>query len=235
MLKYWGRRRACLYLGIAAGVVTARAWARDGRFTFHLPEGFKKPDEVTAPEGVVPDGLLEDARKLDAFGVALAGGEVVATFGALEQTGTPRFPASLADVKTMIERTPELHGWTAVSCTTPTIAGVKCSRIELDLPGSESDWRQLVYMVPGGDSWATLRVECARAHYERLAPKLDALVSALPGIASQVLPARPESDQDRANSLFGAIGGGALAGLLLRGFITRKRKPRKSKRGDVER
>lgn len=218
------KRRAYLYLGFAVVAAAAKASAREGRFTFRLPEGFKKPSDVTGPEGVVPDDLVESARNLDSFGVALAGGEVVATFGALEQTGTPRLPTTLADVKTLIARMPALQGATAVSCTTPTIANVPCSRFELDFQRTSDAWPQLIYMLPGGDSWANLRIACARAHYDRLAPTLDALVSTLPGIAPQIVPERPESNDERTARFGGAIGGGALLGMLLRSLLVRKRK-----------
>lgn len=226
-------RRTCLGLGLAGLVGPTRAWAAEVHFRFHLPDGFKAPNEVTTPEGVVPETALADAAGLDAFGVSMAGGELVARFGATEQAGSVHFPTSLSDVRTIIEVTPKLKGTTAISCERRVIANAKCSRFELDLTGPDDEWRQLVYLVPGGDSWASLHVASRHAHYDRFARQLDEVVAALPGIAEFTRKPRLPTDEERTQELAGAIGGGAVVGLLVRWLLFGKKKPRKRRQANV--
>jgi hypothetical protein len=193
-------------------------------FRFRLPEGFKPLSEVTAPEGVIPDAVLDDARSVDAFGVVLIGGEVVATFAAVEQAGVAPLPSTLADVRSIIEKTPKLQGATVVSCTTPLIANTKCSRLEIELNRPNEKWRQLAYLVPGGERWATLRVAARPEHYDRLARQLDTLVSTLAGITPATRPPRVPDERDEFPKLLAYVGAGAFAGLALRALMVRKTK-----------
>src|SRR5215207_124231 len=142
------RRRACLCLGIVGVTKGLVASAAEVHFRFRLPDGFKALSEVTSPEGVIPEAVLEEARSADAFGVVLIGGDVVATFAAVEQAGVARLPSTLAHLRLIIEETPKLRGTTAVSCTTPLIAKTKCSRLEIELNQPGEAWRQLAYIVP---------------------------------------------------------------------------------------
>jgi hypothetical protein len=219
------RRRACLCLGIVGVTESLVASAAEVHFRFRLPDGFKALNEVTSPEGVIPEAILEDARSVDAFGVVLIGGDVVATFAAVEQAGVARLPSTLADVRSIIEQTPKLQGTTALSCTNPLIAKTKCSRFELDRNQPGEAWRGLVYVVPGGDRWATLRVTARLEHYEPLARQLDALVSTLAGITPSTRPPPLPDERDEFPKLLAYIGAGAFAGIALRSLLVRKRKP----------
>jgi hypothetical protein len=123
-------RRWCLALGLASLLRPLSASATQVHFRFRLPDGFKAP--LDAPAGVIPAELLDEGRGQDAFGLMMNRGEVVATFGATEVAGPPRFPTSLEDVRTIIEVTPALRGATAISCSRRIIAATACIRFESD-------------------------------------------------------------------------------------------------------
>jgi len=170
-------------------------------FRFRLPDGFQAPTDVTAV-GVVPAELLEEGRGQDAFGVMIDRGEVIATFGAMEVAGPPRFPTSLEDVRTVIEVTPALRGATAISCSRRVIAATACIRFEIDRNRLGGEWRQLVYLIPWDNCWASVHMAARQADYERLAHEFDAWVASRSGLveAERSRPARgPSPDEERQN------------------------------------
>jgi hypothetical protein len=190
-------RRWCLGLGLVSLLGPLRASALQVQFRFRLPGGFKAPPDVTAVEGIVPAELLEEGRGQDAFGVMMDRGEVIATFGATEVAGPPRFPVSLEDVRTIIDATPALRGATAISCSRRVISATACIRFEIGRNRLGGEWRQLVYLIPWKDCWASVHMAARQADYERLAQEFDAWVASRSGlIEAQRSPPAPGPSPD---------------------------------------
>lgn len=175
-------RRWCVGLGLGSLLVPLSASALQVHFSFRLPGGFKAPADVTLLQGIIPAELLDEARGQDAFGLMMDRGEVVATFAATEVAGPPRFPVSLEDVRTIIEVTPALHGATAISCSRRVIRATACIRFEIGRNRLGGEWRQLVYLIPWKDCWASVHMAAREADYRRLAEEFDAWVATCPGL-----------------------------------------------------
>lgn len=208
-------RRSWLGLGLASLLRPSSVSAIQNHFRFRLPDAFKRPTEVTALEGVVPAELLEEARGQDVFGVMMDRGEVIATFGATEVSGPPRFPTSLEDVRTITEVTPALRGAIAVSCTRRVIAATACIRFEIDRNRLGAEWRQLVYMIPWENCWASAHMTARHAEYERLSREFDEWIASRSGLVEPVpqpVAPRPSGDEVQHNivTVIACLGATAL-------------------------
>lgn len=225
------RRRVCLSLGWVTLTMTSLGVAVEQQFKFPMLNGFKPLSEVTPVEGVIEEALLEEARKADVYGVMMEGGAVIATFVATEREGAAPLIHTFADVERSIAATPELKGAKAVSIKTPKIAGVLCSRFELELITPELTWRKVGYIVPGGKRWASLLVVTSPERYEPLAKQLDALVEKLPGIVDTDSSVQPESSRDSwgrsGMTALAIVGFGAAVRALYRRSVA-KEKAKKS-------
>lgn len=217
-------KRRILVRGIALGLTNGSlGLAVEQQFKFRLPEGFKPPHEVTLVEGVLGEEVLKEARIADSYGVIMEGGEVAATFSAVENAGEAPLLHSFASVTGMIEKTPALKGAKALSIQTPTISGVTCTRVEIELVTPELAWRRIVYIVPGGKRWAVLQIVAWPERYESLAKQLDTMVRALPGIAETDSSVRTESSQERLAPVGLAMAAGSAIGLAFRALNKRSR------------